>query len=147
MLLVLLRLTSLFLALLDGFEHHRHVGYTLIAHKLFVGLLSVRVFTCIGAEGLTFLIIETTAACIMHLMEATMGLAVLAKLLCACRTRSDEPPPDIPFLGLPFPSLWAVVSLTLALSFSLYFLSMTCLMFSRYGRSIRGASSCTDSAT
>ncbi len=76
--LVLLRLTNPFLALLDAFEHHHHVGYAVIAPKLLLGPLSIRGLTCTRAEGRTFLIIVMTVA---HIIHATVGLAVLAKLL------------------------------------------------------------------
>ena len=71
MLLALLLLTSLFLALLDGFEHRRHVGYTLIAPKLLVGLLSIEGLTCACAERHTFLVIAMTVAHVSTLMQDT----------------------------------------------------------------------------
>ncbi len=78
---MLFRLTSPFLALLDGLEHRHHVGYALVTPKLLVGLLSIGGLSRTCAEGLTFLIIATTVACVMCLVGAAVSLAMLAKLL------------------------------------------------------------------
>ncbi len=75
MLLALLRLSSLFLALLDGLEHRHHVGEALLTPKLFVGLLCAKRLSRGIPKGLTFLVVASTLAHVVHLMMPVVSLA------------------------------------------------------------------------
>ncbi len=86
MLLVLFGLTS-FLCFCISLKHGLHEGHTLIAPKLLVGLLGLRRLTCGCTKGLTILVIAAAVTSIVHLVGATMGFAMLAKLLTVCLLR------------------------------------------------------------
>ena len=61
-----------------------HISYVFVDPQLLAGLLSIGGLTCASAEGLTFLIVATAVAHVVHLVGATMSLAALAKLLGMC---------------------------------------------------------------
>ncbi len=89
MLLALLRLIGFLMAFCINLEHGLHEGYALIAPRLLVGLLGLRELTCCCLEGLTIAVIATAVQGVVGLVGATVGLAMLAKLLTATLLRDS----------------------------------------------------------
>ncbi len=95
-LLLLLKLTS-FLSLYIGLKHGQHEGHTLITPNFLVGLLGLRGLTCYCREELTIAIVATVVQGVLGLVGATVGFAMLAKLLTANRSLGlDHSSPQMP---------------------------------------------------
>jgi hypothetical protein len=108
-----LRLTGFFLAFHISLEHGLHEGHALIAPRLLVGLLGLRVLTCCCLEGLTIAVIATAVQGVVACEGTAMGLAALAKLLTETLIRdSTSRAPRRHALRVIFGFGWGVTALS-----------------------------------